>query len=111
MEITDVRIVLVASQERLKAFASITLDSCFVVTGLRVISGPQGYFVSMPSRRRRDGSYQDILHPINNEARKMIEDKILDAFEAEINKPREQGQPGQQDAEPSFECGEDAVES
>ncbi|MDR2727976.1 MAG: septation regulator SpoVG [Chitinispirillales bacterium] len=98
MEITDVRITVVHDQERLKAFASITFDNCFVATGLRVISGPQGYFVSMPSRRRRDGTYQDILHPINNEARKMVEDKILDAFEAHINK--------QGDAR-SLECGED----
>ncbi|MDR0306276.1 MAG: SpoVG family protein [Chitinispirillales bacterium] len=85
MDITDVKIVL-RNEEKLKAFASITLDECFVVTGLRIISGAQGYFVSMPSRRRRDGTYQDILHPINNEARKLIEDKVLDAFEYEINK-------------------------
>ena len=85
VEITEVRITL-RSEEKLKAFASITFDDCFVVRGLKVISGSQGYFVSMPSRKRKDGSYQDIAHPINNEMRKKIEDKVLDAFESELGK-------------------------
>ncbi|MDR2578730.1 MAG: SpoVG family protein [Chitinispirillales bacterium] len=85
MEITEVRISL-RNEEKLKAFASITLDSCLVVRGLRVINGSNGYFVSMPSKRRRNGMYQDIFHPINNETRKLIEDKVLDAFEAELNR-------------------------
>ncbi|MCL2182691.1 MAG: SpoVG family protein [Chitinispirillia bacterium] len=85
MEITEVRISL-RNEEKLKAFASITLDSCLVVRGLRVINGSNGYFVSMPSKRRRNGMYQDIFHPINNETRKLIEDKVLDAFEAELSR-------------------------
>jgi stage V sporulation protein G len=85
VEITEVRITL-RNEEKLKAFASITFDDCFVVRGLKVISGSQGYFVSMPSRKRKDGSYQDIAHPINNEMRKKIEDKVLDAFESELSK-------------------------
>jgi stage V sporulation protein G len=85
VEITEVRITL-RNEEKLKAFASITFDDCFVVRGLKVINGSQGYFVSMPSRKRKDGSYQDVAHPINNEMRKKIEDKVLDAFENELNK-------------------------
>ncbi|MBD3393647.1 MAG: septation regulator SpoVG [Chitinivibrionales bacterium] len=84
MNITEVRITL-RDEEKLKAFASMTFDDCFVVRGLKVINGSQGYFVSMPSRKRKDGSYQDIAHPINNEMRKEIEDKVLDAFEQELN--------------------------
>ena len=85
MEITEVRITL-RNEEKLKAFASITFDDSFVVRGLKVISGSQGYFVSMPSRERKDGSYQDIAHPINNDMRKKIEDRVLDAFENEFAK-------------------------
>ena len=86
MKITEVRITL-RNEEKLKAFASITFDDSFVVRGLKVINGSQGYFVSMPSRKRKDGSYQDIAHPINNEMRKEIEDKVLDSFEKELNSP------------------------
>jgi stage V sporulation protein G len=40
----------------------------------------------MPSRRRNNGTFQDLAHPINNEMRKKIEDSVLDAFETELNK-------------------------
>ncbi len=85
MEITEVRISI-RNEEKLKAFASITFDDCFVVRGLKVINGSEGYFVSMPSRKHKDGTYHDIAHPINNEMRKMIEDRVLDAFEQELNR-------------------------
>ena len=97
MDITEVRITL-RNEEKLKAFASITFDDCFVVRGLKVINGSQGYFVSMPSRKRKDGSYQDVAHPINNDMRKRIEDKVLDAFENELNKA---GTPSPVTKEPS----------
>jgi stage V sporulation protein G len=51
-----------------------------------VISGAQGYFVSMPSRRRKDGTFQDLAHPVTNDMRQKIENAVLDAFEAEVNK-------------------------
>jgi stage V sporulation protein G len=85
VEITEVRITL-KDEAKLKAFASITFDDCFVLRGLKVISGSQGYFVSMPSRRTRLGTFQDIAHPITNEMRKRIETAILDAFESELAK-------------------------
>ncbi|MFP4012486.1 MAG: SpoVG family protein [Chitinispirillaceae bacterium] len=85
MEITEVNITL-RSEGKLKAYADIVFDDCFVVRGLRVINGCRGFFVSMPSRRRFNGSFQDLAHPINNETRQKIEDKVLDAFEIEINK-------------------------
>jgi stage V sporulation protein G len=86
VDITEVRVAL-KDEERLKAFASITLDNAFVIRGLKVISGNNGYFVSMPSRKRKDGTYQDIAHPINNETRKQIEDAVLDAYEKEQANP------------------------
>ncbi|MBD3343833.1 MAG: septation regulator SpoVG [Chitinivibrionales bacterium] len=85
MEITEVRISL-RSEEKLKAFASVTFDNCFVVRGLKIINGSDGYFVSMPSRKHKDGTYHDIAHPINNEMRKTIEDRVLDEFEQELNR-------------------------
>lgn len=85
MNITEVRVTL-RNEEKLKAFASVTFDNEFVVRGLKVISGKQGYFVSMPSRKRPDGSYQDIAHPINNEMRRKIEEMVLDTYESELNK-------------------------
>ncbi len=80
MEITEVKLTL-RNEEKLKAFVSVTFDNAFVVRGLKVINGNEGYFVSMPSRKRKDGSYQDIAHPINNDMRKRLENAILDEYE------------------------------
>lgn len=80
MEITEVRVTL-RNEEKLKGFANITLDNQIVIRGLKIIAGTHGYFVSMPSRKRPDGSHQDIAHPVNSETRKMVEDKVLMAYE------------------------------
>jgi len=79
MEITEVRVTL-RNEEKLKAFANITFDSAFVVRGLKVIKGAGGFFVSMPSRKRPDGTHQDIAHPINSDMRKYIEQSILEEY-------------------------------
>ena len=80
MEITEVRVTL-RNEEKLRGFANITLDNQIVIRGLKIIAGTNGYFVSMPSRKRPDGSHQDIAHPVNSETRKMVEDKVLYAYE------------------------------
>lgn len=80
MKVTEVRITP-REDGRLKAFANITFDDCFVVRGLKVIEGETGFFVSMPSRRRSDGTFQDVAHPIDNNMRGSIESAVLMAFE------------------------------
>ena len=52
MEITEVRIKIVENAaERLLAFCSITIDAAFVIRDLKIIEGPAGPFVAMPSRK------------------------------------------------------------
>jgi len=52
MEITEVRIKLIEKTAgRLMAFCSITIDGAFVIRDLKLISGPHGLFVAMPSRK------------------------------------------------------------
>jgi stage V sporulation protein G len=82
LEITEVRISL-RDDDKLKAFASMTFNDSFVVRGLKIIEGTNGMFVAMPSRKKPDGSYQDVAHPINNDTRKLIEDRILDEYQKE----------------------------
>jgi stage V sporulation protein G len=84
VEITEVKLTL-RNEERLKGFANITFDNAFVIRGLKIINGSKGLFISMPSKRRSDGSFQDIAHPINPETRKMIEDTVLNAYNSEVD--------------------------
>ena len=87
MEITDVR-VSVRDEEKLKAFVTITFDDCFVVRGVKVIEGNDGLFVAMPSRRKPDGSFQDIAHPIHAEMRGRLEEHVLDEYQAVLEEER-----------------------
>ena len=81
MEITDIRIKRVESDNKLKAYVTITFDNCFVVHNLKIILGQFGRFVAMPSRKTRDGEFKDIAHPINSDFRKRIQDRILEEFD------------------------------
>lgn len=83
IEITEVNVFPV-NEERLKAYVSITLNDCFVVRDLKVIKGNSGLFVAMPSKKRKDGQFKDIAHPLNQEVRDMIEQKVFDAYEQEV---------------------------
>ena len=87
MEITEITISL-RDEEKLKAFVNVTFDNCFVVRGMKVIQGNNGYFVSMPSRKVEDGTYRDIAHPINNEFRTLVEEKILAKYEQVLAEER-----------------------
>lgn len=80
MDVTEVRVFPV-DEEKLRAYVTITFDHCFVVRDLKLIRGITGLFVSMPSKRRKDGTYKDIAHPLNNETRRMIEEKIIAEYE------------------------------
>ena len=79
MEITDVRVFPV-DEEKLKAFVSIIIDDCFVVSDIKIINGASGLFISMPSKKRKNGTFRDIAHPLNNETRRRIEEKVLDRY-------------------------------
>lgn len=84
MEITEIRVTL-RDEDRLKGFANVTFDGAFVVRGMKIIEGNDGLFVSMPSRKRSNGTYQDIAHPINRKTRELIEERVLKAYAEEVN--------------------------
>jgi stage V sporulation protein G len=102
MEITEIKVFPV-DEDKLKAYITIVLDDCFVVRDLKIISGTTGLFVAMPSKKRKDGSYRDIAHPLNRETRTEMEEEILKAYLREI-------QPSQGD-EQEIESGEEDPES
>ena len=78
LHVTGCRVFLNQSEdERLKGFASIILNDEFAVCDLKIINGNKGLFVAMPSRRRRDGSFHDVAHPIVSTLREHIESVVL----------------------------------
>src|SRR5258706_1077731 len=103
MEITEVRVFPV-EEEKLKAYVSIVIDDCFVVSDIKIINGTSGLFISMPSKRRKNGTFRDIAHPLNNDTRKQIEDKVLARYREVLARGgRGAGAAGGDDpADPSF---------
>ena len=85
MDISEIRITL-RDDNKLKGFASITLDNAFVIRGLKVIEGSSGLFIAMPSRKRKDGTFQDIAHPINMGTREWMENQVIAAYREEIQR-------------------------
>jgi stage V sporulation protein G len=85
MEITDVRVFPV-DEDKLKAYVTITLDGCFVIRDLKVINGTTGLFIAMPAKRRKDGSYKDIAHPLNADTRDRMEKAILSEYERQTRR-------------------------
>jgi stage V sporulation protein G len=84
MEVTEVRINP-AKGGRVRAFASIVIDDCFIVNDLRVMEGKEGQlFVTMPARKTRNGQMRDIAHPLNSETRRAVERRVLDEFETAV---------------------------
>ncbi|HET9795566.1 MAG TPA: septation regulator SpoVG [Thermoanaerobaculia bacterium] len=84
MNITEVKVHPV-DQDKLKAYVSIVLDNCFLVSDIKVISGPTGLFVSMPSKRKKSGEFKDVAHPLNRETRQWMEERILGEYDRAVN--------------------------
>lgn len=88
MKITEVRVFKLGNQEStLKAFASITIDDAICITGIRIVEGKNGLFMSMPQSKDNEGEYHDVAFPITKEAREAIQDAVLDEYEA-ASKPK-----------------------
>jgi len=88
MKITEVRVFPV-TEERLKGYATIIFDDCFIVRDLKIIFGNTGLFVAMPSKKRKDGTFKDTAHPLNNSTRRMIEERVLDEYRKELDRLRD----------------------
>ena len=80
MRITEIKVLPVDGDDKLKAYVSIKLDDCFVVRDMKVIKGTTGYFVAMPAKKMKDGTYRDLVHPLDKPTRQKLEELVLDEF-------------------------------
>lgn len=80
MQITDVRVRKVFEEGPMKAIVSVTFDNELALHDVKVINARDKYFVVMPSRKNPDGTYRDIVHPINASSRRMLEEAVINAY-------------------------------
>ena len=63
---------------------SVTFDDCLAVHDIKVIYARERYFIVMPSRKNPDGTYRDIVHPINANFRTELEEAVIDAYHVQL---------------------------
>ena len=81
MKITDVKVRKLYEEGPMKAIVSVTFDDQLALHDIKVISAREKTFITMPSRKNPDETYRDIVHPINGEFRRILEDAVLAAYE------------------------------
>ena len=80
MTITDIKIRKLFDEGPMKAIVSVTFDHALAVHDIKVIYARDKFFIVMPSRKNPDGTYRDIVHPINSQFRAELEKVIINAF-------------------------------
>ena len=83
MQITDIKIRKFFDEGPMKAVISVTFNNCLAVHDIKVIYARDRYFIVMPSRKNPDGTYRDIVHPINSDFRAELERTLIDAYHAQ----------------------------
>ena len=84
MQITDIKVRKLFDEGPMKAVVSVTFDGQLAVHDIKVIYAREKYFIVMPSRKNPDETYRDIVHPINAQFRGMLENAVIDAYEAAL---------------------------
>lgn len=68
----------------MKAVVSVTFDDALAVHDIKVINARDRFFIVMPSRKNPDGTYRDIVHPINSQFRAEMENAVIDAYHVQL---------------------------
>ncbi len=84
MQLTDIKIRKFFNDGPMKAIVSVTFDDCLAVHDIKVIYARDRYFIVMPSRKNPDGTYRDIVHPINAQFRAAVEEAVIDAYHVQL---------------------------
>ena len=91
MQITDIKIRKFFDDGPMKAIVSATFDGQLAVHDIKVINARDKYFIVMPSRKNPDGTYRDIVHPINADFRATLEGRVISAYLAERDAAAQDG--------------------
>ena len=82
MTITDVRVKpIISKNSKLRAIASITIEEDFVVHDVKLIqNAADDFFIAMPSKKDKEGTYRDVAHPIKTSTREYIQKLIIEKY-------------------------------
>jgi stage V sporulation protein G len=85
--ITDVKVELAKDTPEVKAYASIVSDESFRMRGLKIIAKDKGGFlVETPSRKLRNGNFQNMALPLDANTRTLAEKAVISEYDDELKK-------------------------
>lgn len=81
------------SNSKTVALATVTISDCLVLTGLRIVKGKKGMFVSMPQRKlskpdKNGNEYVDIFFPVTHDFREELNNAVLDAYDEKVDEEK-----------------------
>lgn len=77
MNITDVKVRRTFDEGPLRAVVSVTFDDMLAVHDIKLICVHDRSFLVMPGRKKPDGTYRDMVHPVNSEFRARLEEAVI----------------------------------
>ena len=84
MQITDVKVRKLFDEGPMKAVVSVTFDAQLAVHDIKLINTHDKFFVVMPSKKNPDETYRDIVHPINAQFRRALEEAVIAAYKVAL---------------------------
>lgn len=81
------------SNSKTVALATVTISDCLVLTGLKIVKGKKGMFVSMPQRKlskpdKNGNEYADIFFPVTHDFREELNNAILDEYDKKVDEEK-----------------------
>ena len=76
----DVKIGSIRPEGNVRAYASINLNDCLAIRGVKVIDSSKGLFVAMPGYKAGNGEYRDVCFPVTKEFREQLNQAVIDAY-------------------------------
>ena len=80
VNITNIQVIAKSDGKNTLGYADLTISNSFVIRNIRIVNGKKGMFIGMPSHKTKSGKYIDLFFPINQNARDMLTQKIIDKF-------------------------------
>ena len=81
------------SNSKTVALATVTISDCLVLTGLKIVKGKKGMFVSMPQRKlskpdKNGNEYADIFFAVTNNFREELNNAVLDEYDKKVDEEK-----------------------
>lgn len=86
MKISALKIRTLSTETKLIGVVSITFDDMFAVHDIKILSDSEKRFLAMPSKKTKNETFKDIVHPINASVRTAVENLIFGAYDGCVEK-------------------------